>query len=290
MLTYPDEVLKQLHEAELEILDAIAAVCERHGITWYLVAGTALGAARHGGFIPWDDDIDIGMMREGYELFLKVAPDELGDEFELLSPDLTPNYAAMFAKVCKKNTRFWTTETMDAGLDDIGIFVDILPRDRLAADPIVAKRQERDAFIYCTASYLYHSPNVVGEPEGLAGKLARAAYPIVHKALRLFTTEETIRRKFKEGTTLSAGVKGTGMTNTFSTPGYKPLPESQFAQTELLPFEGRMFPVPLDHEAYLTLVYGKNWNELPPVEKRVNHAPVILDFGNGVNVMEAYQE
>ena len=69
MASYPDEILKRLQETELEILDAIAGVCEREGLNWFLIGGSVLGAKRHGAFIPWDDDIDMGMLRADYDRF-----------------------------------------------------------------------------------------------------------------------------------------------------------------------------------------------------------------------------
>ena len=284
MAAYPEEVLQRLHETELEILDALAALCAEEGLNWFLIGGSVLGAKRHEGFIPWDDDIDTGMLREDYDRFMQIAPEKLPDAFELLSPDNTPGYAPMFAKVCKKGTRFCAQEAVDAGVN-MGIFVDIFPRDRVAVDPVLCKKQYRAARTFTRASYLYHSDAITRVPKGLYGKAARAAFPMVHKVLNRFGDEEAIRRKFREGTVLSSNARAIECAS-FTSPSMPPLPLRMFEQTELASFEGRMLPVPSPAEEYLETAYGKTWSEVPPPEKRKSHAPVILDFGDGVNVME----
>ena len=282
--TYPEDVLERLHSSMLEILDAISEVCERNGIKWYLAAGTTLGAARHSGFIPWDDDIDIGMLREHYDRFLEIAPHELPDRFELLTPDTTPNYASLLSKVCIKGTRFWTDETMEANLD-LGIFVDIWPRDRVAADPIVRRRQERASNTLRAAHYLYYSQNIHARLKGMPAKVLPKLYPVAHRALQTFTSPEKIRAAYEKRTRLAPGEEYIG-TTCFPSSGFKIVPEKYFIDCEFLPFEGRRYPVPSPIEEYCRITYGETWRELPPMEKRVNHAPLVLDFGDGVNVFD----
>ena len=96
--------IKDVQRVELDILIKVARLCEERGFTYFIESGTALGAVRHGGFIPWDDDIDIGMPRQDYEKFLDIAQEELGDEYFVQTRKTDPNAPFSFAKVRKNGT------------------------------------------------------------------------------------------------------------------------------------------------------------------------------------------
>lgn len=85
-LEYTPEQLKQLQKVEFEILEVISEICDKHNITWWLEGGSALGAMRHQGFIPWDDDVDLGMLYEDYVRFLEIAPPRIAREHAARQP------------------------------------------------------------------------------------------------------------------------------------------------------------------------------------------------------------
>jgi len=122
--------LKTLQKIEMEIMENIIRVCKENEIEYFIVAGTALGAVRHRGFIPWDDDIDIGMLRSDYEKFLSIAQEALGNGFFLQTIDTDQNSPFYFAKVRKNGTRFIEYYCRDIDMNH-GIFVDIFPYDNL---------------------------------------------------------------------------------------------------------------------------------------------------------------
>ena len=98
-MQYQPEILERLHGQLLGIMRDIDAVCRQHGITYWLDGGTALGARRHGGFIPWDDDVDLGMPREDHERFLQIAPEALGEGYVVSNPRSNESQASLFTKV-----------------------------------------------------------------------------------------------------------------------------------------------------------------------------------------------
>ena len=138
MSSKKDNVLDKLHSVQIEILDEIVGICDKHNLTYFLIGGTLLGAVRHKGFIPWDDDLDIAMPREDYEKFLKIAKTELDKKYYLHDISIDKNYWQPFIKIRKNNTLF--DEKM---IDNIethkGIFVDVFPFDNLKRDGILLK-------------------------------------------------------------------------------------------------------------------------------------------------------
>lgn len=101
-----DDMLKRLQKTLLEMYLDIQSVCEKHGLTCFLIGGSALGAVRHKGFIPWDDDLDVGMHRNDYEKFKVIFKAELGDKYILNAPNYEGIPTNRFAKVLKRGTKF----------------------------------------------------------------------------------------------------------------------------------------------------------------------------------------
>lgn len=277
-MRYDDETLRTLQLMEFDILRDVDRVCREHGITYFLDSGSALGAARHKGFIPWDDDIDIGMLREDYDKLLEVAPQALGEPYEVSDPLSNTQQSAMFAKVWLKGTKFYTQETLDAGIYQ-GIGIDIIPYDTLSVDAAIARKQARNCRFLQMALYLYHSKHVVVPHKGIVGALERAACAITHAFLRTFSSHESLVARFHKAALLGTGQPGQEvMCMAYVAIG-------AFPKDALVPcvsgtFEGEQFPVPADIERYLTIMFG-DWKKLPPAQERRQHAPIELDFGNG---------
>ena len=124
-----DKTVAGAQKIMLEILLAVHKVCEENHITYFLNAGTLLGALRHGGFIPWDDDMDIAMPRKDYEKFLEIAPEALPKDLFLQTRDTDPAYQRPTVKIRKNGTLL--IETGETGNEKYhhGIFIDIFPYD-----------------------------------------------------------------------------------------------------------------------------------------------------------------
>lgn len=125
--------LRKLQLAELEILKDFIRVCNELKLTYFLDSGTLLGCIRHEGFIPWDDDIDVSMPREDYEIFLEKGQALLKREYFLQSYKTEPNYTLNFAKIRNSNTTFIESSVKDLNINH-GIFIDIFPIDGYKPD------------------------------------------------------------------------------------------------------------------------------------------------------------
>lgn len=271
-MQYEQEELRRLQMVELEILEAIDSVCREHGITYFLDSGTVLGARRHGGFIPWDDDIDLGMPREDYERFLEVAPAALGERFCVTCSRTNPRQAALFAKVMLTGTRFVTDETEEAGFDQ-GVFVDIFPYDAVCAESNAAKRQRKRCMMWQSISYLYHSKHIVVPHKGAMGMIEAIVCRVAHYAVRALFSPERINRGFDKVAMIAKDDSRSDMLMASSYAATEPFPKSMLLPPSVICFEGKEFFAPADVEGYLYTQYGQTWNQLPPEDQRRNHAP-----------------
>lgn len=277
-MQYENAVLRRLQLAELEILRDIDRVCHKHGITYFLDSGTVLGAKRHGGFIPWDDDADLGMPRADYERFLEVAPAELGNRYNVSASCDNAHQAALFAKVMLNGTRFETEETQEAGFEQ-GVFVDIFPYDALCSNAVEAKRQRKRCVMWQSISYLYHSRHIVVPHGGTLGAIERLACAAAHGVVRLLLSPKVINSKFDAAAMMAQGDSGSKLLISSPYAYDGPFPADMLFPPSSIEFEGHAFSAPADVEGYLRVQYGESWNELPPEDQRRNHAPKLLDLG-----------
>ena len=125
-----DKVLRQLQLTMLETLKVLDTFCRKHNIKYSLYAGTLLGAVRHQGFIPWDDDLDVCMSREEYDRFIALWEEEQPEGYILQNKENTPAYWQSFSKIRKDHTTF-LQEEREAGKFHTGVFLDIFPLDRM---------------------------------------------------------------------------------------------------------------------------------------------------------------
>lgn len=138
--------MKLLHDHQLAIAAEVRSICVRNDIKFFIVAGTLLGAIRHRGFIPWDDDMDIGMLRSDYDRFLICAAEQLPQPFVLQSWHHDSGFGLPMAKVREKNTRFIEQNSINTHAHN-GIFIDIFPFDEMPPSPLKRKLQNASTFV-----------------------------------------------------------------------------------------------------------------------------------------------
>lgn len=120
--------MKRIWAVLLDMYLSFAEVCEKHGLKYFVLGGTMLGAARHNGFIPWDDDLDVGMMRKDYEELLKIAPSEFKDPLFFQTPYTDCDYFVSWAKIRNSLTTGISKSTCHRRFNQ-GLFLDIFPLD-----------------------------------------------------------------------------------------------------------------------------------------------------------------
>lgn len=126
--------MKQLWAVQIDMVQELIDVCNKLGIKIYADGGTMLGAVRHQGFIPWDDDVDMAMLRADYEILMKEGPALLGEEYFLQNIQSDPYYRKRHARLRNNNTSCWV-EGASSSRDNRGVFVDIFPADSMPNNP-----------------------------------------------------------------------------------------------------------------------------------------------------------
>ena len=270
--TLTPEELRKVQLLELKVLKEIKRICTKHDIKYFLTGGTLIGAVRHKGFIPWDDDIDIAMMRPDYDRFLEIAPKELGPEFELLCIQHDGRIGTFFSKVVLKNTVYRNIQ-QPAELKKFGFLVDVLPYDNIYDSRLLAKLYF-SWLNFCVV--LYSMKN--GYHNGTT-KLKK----FVAKAMKIcfFWIPKEWLRNIIINYPYKLNLKKTNTKAYLS--GRYGIPKEMrsaylFGEYTELPFEDDSFMVLKEYHAFLTELFG-DYMKLPPVEQRVTHQVAELDFG-----------
>lgn len=276
---YEPSTLKHLQKLEMEILCDFVNICKENNLTYFGYAGTGIGALRHKGYIPWDDDIDISMPRKDYEKFMKIVSEKMGDKYEVLNTDTDVNYPLATTRLVLKGTKFREHSMKDVDCN-WGIFLDLYALDNAADNPIAYQLQMWEAWFWGKLLILRSIPRPYLYVHGLTAKLVTAACVFTNMIMeKLGVSKEWLIMKREKANRRYENVKTKRIayfcdplpyTNTFELSKTFPLRE--------LPFEDITLPFPNNLEELLTKMYG-DYMTPPPVEKRKTHFPYELDFG-----------
>lgn len=250
--------IKKLHEVQYDILVEFDRICKKYGLTYFLAFGTLLGAFRHNGFIPWDDDIDTLMPYEDYLKLMEISSEEWNDPYFLQTCDTDKEYRFCFCKVRNSNTTLITK-----GLDHIdinqGVDIDIYPLIHLSDDDRERRRQYRRTILYMLLQ-VNEPPKNHGKIYYYGGKICLTLMPKVLRSKLLDRLKANITSFQNEATEYSYIICGNLEIM------YQVLKTAWFAESVNHIFENKFFPVPIGAQEWLKIRYGEKYMDLPPVE------------------------
>ncbi|ATC73996.1 TPA: LicD family protein [Proteus mirabilis] len=269
LITKKDNPL--LRSAQLKMLTALIEIdrlCSLHDIEYWIDAGTLLGAVRHSGFIPWDDDIDICMTRDNFNKFINIASKNLNKDLFFLQTSQTDKNYYTYNIPCKmriNNTEIIEETELKYGYYNSkshhGLFVDIFPYDKYSTNSFIRTKIER--FL----SKIYQLKSISKFKKISLDKkiIVFLLSPLIPKIIlnRIKEIQFCIMNNRRTNYVYSAGIE-------------TPFHRAVFTEEEIFPlkkisFEGYLFSCPNNIDQYLTKMFGANYMSLPPIENRISH-------------------
>lgn len=263
-----DDILQQVQQTELEIATEVFRVCKAHNIRCSLVGGTAIGAIRHKGFIPWDDDIDIAMPRADFERFIEVCKTDLDPRYFLQCFDTERNCAFIFGKVRKNDT--YMPEEYSRHIDmHQGVWVDIFIYDNVSDYPQVRANDLRQLLLYKNLLIIKTGYKLPRNKTSIKDRIAFAAA----KCITFFMSAGKLKQKCAEIMKRHSDE---------NTQYIFPYGGAYSSDKELMPcnlfddlievdFEDQQFPIFSNYDHYLTSLFGDYMTPPPPDKRGANH-------------------
>lgn len=269
-----DEKYRKFQLLELEMLKELDRICKKYDLKYYLCGGTLLGAVRHGGFIPWDDDLDVYLPREDYDKLAKVVDGELDSRMFYQDWYIEKGYPYNFAKFRMNGTKFVQNEIAQCQMHH-GIFIDIFPLDNVPDD-----KAERVAHLkkITKLKTLLSVSYMSLKKEGKLRSIPQCIFIIL---VKLFFSQQGIHKKLEKeivkynSTECENFAQKTGMNAVKEV-----YPKKWFEKSVEVDFEDMKCPSPSYIDEYLTYFYG-DYMTPPPEDKWCQTHPIEeLDFGN----------
>ncbi len=269
MIKLSNNQLENLKKIELDILKEVDDICRKNDIKYSLAFGSLIGAVRHKGFIPWDDDIDIMMERRYYNRFINICSEKLNNDYFIVCFEKNKNYALPFAKVMKKNTLLEEI-SLSTTKAPKGIFIDIFPLDNTSSNEkerkyLYSRKDKIKKILFCKCNYCFHHSKI----KLFAYRCMKIIYlPLSHNYLvNLFYKNIANHRKDNDNKYISSICGTSSMSETTWL-------SNDFDEYIDIPFENLNAMVAKGYKNILKQTYG-DYMKLPPKEQQVPHHYVV---------------
>lgn len=253
--------MNDLQQKELHLFACFHKACEELGLTYFLVCGSALGAVKYKGFIPWDDDMDVGMLREDYDRFMREAPTLLPEGIFLQNFRSDPAYPLIFAKLRDSSTTYVETGIAHLPVNH-GVYIDIFPLDGYPESPRAQRRFELRKRVFRL--------KLLAALESDYSPQARLAVTVM-RLLGIHKRTGRILDKYERMISSYSTETSSVICNHGNWQGkLEYAPREQYGDGTWATFEGLRVRIPENYDAYLTQKYG-DWRADLPKEKQISH-------------------
>lgn len=268
-----DIEIRDAQKVQLKILIDFDKFCKTHNIKYQLFSGTLIGAIRHNGFIPWDDDVDVCMLRSEYDRFLEISKEKLDKKYFVQNFDTDKNFQSQYSKIRLNNTRYVEYMVQDVDMHH-GVFIDVFPYDNVKPTTLMGKVQritldKLKKINYCRVKRVNNS-----EKRAIWRGLKNLTYYIL-KLIPKSSMDRLIKKisiMFNNEDTEYVGELGIStrkdMYERFM------LKKQVFYDSIDWEFEGYCFPIPRDYDYVLTRNYG-DYMSLPEIDEQQPHHGIV---------------
>lgn len=266
--------MNRLHQEILSIFRCFKQICKKYKLTYYAIGGTCIGAIRHEGFIPWDDDLDIAMPIEDYLKLREIAKRELNGRYRLYDYMDEKNNKFNFLKIHDISTTFVEKEEYNYPQKYKGVFIDIMPIAGIPKNKLLQKIYLNKLLLLTKLDLNNRTP--LKDKRTFISKLQWIMIkPLISFKYDFYT--KIIEKNWKKYKISQKNDILFAWRIPLNKPYSNVFPYEYFSKAIDVKFEDTTIAVPIEYDKYLKRDFG-NYMELPPAEKRITHKPAILDL------------
>ncbi len=269
-----DAYVRKLQLIELDILKEVDRICRKNDIKYFLCGGTLIGAIRHKGFVPWDDDIDMLMTRDNYNKFIKACKNDLGDKYFIDCYQTNKKCTFPYIKIKEKGTLYVETKNQDCYDDNSSIWIDVFPLDAVKKPLGKFQLFQYKMYNYITTLITIKNGSNYYQNSKIKKKIYGFILKFVPFRLMVFTLNKVITHyKLDKVDYCTSFCSSYGIfKETYEKDKLFPYNELEFEDCKFMGISG--------YDYFLGKIYG-DYMKLPPKEKKVNHKPYLIKFPDG---------